>query len=135
MERRQRRIGLGDDVSNRPFVMTMDIEGAELLADALQNAPESVIAAAWEAGEASARILRPSIERFTNVDTGYMVGNTDVAVFDGFTVQYENVTPYAPRVNADFHFVEKGTEAVASQIDAIYDAAFDALAARFGSGR
>lgn len=126
---------MGDDVSNRPLVMSLDIEGAELLADALLNAPESVIAAAWEAGQASARLLRPSIARFTPVDTGYLQGNTDVVVADAFTVQYENITPYASYVEAYDPFVEQGTEAVAGEIDAIYERAFDDLAGTFGSGQ
>lgn len=115
--------------------MALDLEGADLLADALINAPASVIDAAWDAGEASARVLRRSIARFTNVDTGYLVSNGEVVVMDAFTIQYENLTPYAVYVNAEYQFVEQGTDAARSEVDTIYEAAYDAVASTFGSGR
>lgn len=119
----------------RPFTMDLELEGAELLADALLNAPELVTDAAWRAGEGAARLLRPSIARFTPVDTGYLVSNGDVVVVDAFTVQYENITPYAGYVTAYVPYVELGRQAVAGDIDAIYERAFDDLAETFGSGR
>lgn len=122
-------------MSARPLIVDLDLEGAELLIDALQNAPELVTEAAWRASRRAARVLRPSIETVTPVDTGYLVSNTVVAVANAFTVQYENVTRYAEHVEARTGYVERGLELARGEVDLIYEQAFDDLARDFGSGR
>lgn len=112
----------------------MDIEGLDLLADALINAPERVTEAAWTASRRAARLLRPAIWTTTPVRTGYLQSNTEIMVADAFTVRYENITPYAPYVEARTGYVETGVERVMADVEAVYEHAFDDLAAMFGSG-
>lgn len=119
----------------RPLVVSIDIEGLDLLADALLNAPERVTEAAWKASRQAARLLRPAIFTVTPVDTGYLQSLTQVTVVDAFTVTYENITPYAPHVEARTGYVETGVERVIGNVEAVYESAFDELARTFGSGQ
>jgi hypothetical protein len=121
-------------MTSRPLVVSIESEGLDLLQDALLNAPERVTAATWKASRRAAQLLRPSIALVTPVDTGYLQSNTQVMVADAFTVQYENITPYAPYVEARTGYVETGVERVIGNVEAIYEQAITELAASFGTG-
>lgn len=110
------------------------IEGLETLTDALVNAPQTVDRALEDAGRDALIIASQGIETFTPIDTGWLIAHGLVEFHGLFTLAYTNFVEYAPFVEADQQFVERGIASVQDELEQVYDAQIDQMAADFGRG-
>lgn len=122
-------------MSNQPLSVSIEIEGLELLSQALINAPETVNAALSDAGQQAIGILGPAVDSFTHVDTGFLLSNNEFSLESVFDVRFANFTPYASFQEADNQFVTRGVESVQDEVEQVYELAMDQVAIHFGSGR
>lgn len=122
-------------MSARPLVVSIDIEGLDLLADALLNAPATVAHAADLAGRAAIPVLRRYITEHTHEVSGDLKRAHQFWMEGYFEIKYANDMPYA-QYEEDYHgFYRTGVDAARSEVDAIYEAAYDDVARDFGSGQ
>lgn len=113
----------------------LQLEGLEELADAYQNAPETVARIAEQAGQEAIPVLGGHIGAFTPVVTGYLLSTEEVHLEGPFNLIATADAPYAGFVHERVPYIDSGVGAAEAEVDTIYEAAMDRLAEDFASGR
>lgn len=122
-------------MSNGRLNIDLDIEGLELLSDALQNAPETVTREAERAGRQALPIIRDSIGDETPWRTGFLFRSEGTSLEGPFNIVFTASADYAQIVNARQGFVERGFGLVEGEVELLYESALDRVAATFRRGR